>query len=73
MKILYINDVRHLPTINLSINILGKGLSNYVGASSEIVPLLKQCLDKALTVVPNDVISTTPVFMKATAGMRKLR
>ena len=52
---------------------LEDGISQYGGKTELLGPPLKKCLDKALTSVPSDLISSTPIFMKATAGMRKLK
>jgi len=52
-----------------SFNYLEKGLSNYENVA-DLIPFLTQCLKDAENEVPEDVINSTPLFMKATAGMR---
>ena len=49
-----------------------KGLSNYKNVTV-LKPLLTECLKEAEQKLPEDVSKSTPLFMKATAGMRKLK
>lgn len=51
-----------------------KGLTTYSENTQSLQPLLSKCLEDAVTKLPSDVSSANvPLFMKATAGMRKLR
>ncbi|XP_066910667.1 ectonucleoside triphosphate diphosphohydrolase 3-like [Clytia hemisphaerica] len=49
-----------------------QGLTQYSNIT-ELRPLLIQCLHDAEAEIPKDIIKSTPLFMKATAGMRKLK
>ncbi|XP_066936720.1 ectonucleoside triphosphate diphosphohydrolase 1-like [Clytia hemisphaerica] len=52
----------------------GDGLSKYGGRTSDLKPLLNKCLEDASTNIPKEVsTSNVPLYLKATAGMRKLR
>ncbi|KAI9030445.1 nucleoside phosphatase family-domain-containing protein [Hyaloraphidium curvatum] len=48
------------------------GISSFGPKPQELAAYLKPLMDHALTVIPESEVSTTPVFLYATAGMRLL-
>ena len=51
-----------------------EGLSKYGGITDSLKPKLEKCLQDATNKLPTGISpQTVPLFMKATAGMRKLR
>lgn len=52
---------------------LGDGISSFVTNPTGAGESLKECLDIALSVIPDRQRRTTPVYLGATAGMRLLR
>ncbi|NXJ79039.1 ENTP8 diphosphohydrolase, partial [Trogon melanurus] len=57
----------------LSCDVQGQGISSYANDPSKAGDSLRECLDKALTVVPAAKQRDVPVYLGATAGMRLLR
>lgn len=54
-------------------HVKGGGISSYAGERGGAARSLEPCLDQALTDVPKDRHSSTPVYLGATAGMRLLQ
>ncbi|NXE94875.1 ENTP8 diphosphohydrolase, partial [Menura novaehollandiae] len=57
----------------LSCDVQGQGISSYVNDPPEAGNSLRECLDKALKVVPAAKQRDVPAYLGATAGMRLLR
>ncbi|NXD00454.1 ENTP8 diphosphohydrolase, partial [Certhia familiaris] len=57
----------------LSCDVQGQGISSYANNPSEAGNSLRECLDKALQVVPAEKQRDVPAYLGATAGMRLLR
>ncbi|NXQ53943.1 ENTP8 diphosphohydrolase, partial [Anthoscopus minutus] len=57
----------------LSCDVQGQGISSYANNPPEAGNSLRECLDKALQVVPAEKQRDVPVYLGATAGMRLLR
>ncbi|NWY18681.1 ENTP8 diphosphohydrolase, partial [Aphelocoma coerulescens] len=57
----------------LSCDVQGKGISSYANNPPEAGNSLRECLDKALQVVPAEKQRDAPAYLGATAGMRLLR
>ncbi|NWI48425.1 ENTP8 diphosphohydrolase, partial [Picathartes gymnocephalus] len=57
----------------LSCDVQGQGISSYASNPPEAGNSLRECLDKALQVVPAEKHRDVPVYLGATAGMRLLR
>ncbi|NWI62611.1 ENTP8 diphosphohydrolase, partial [Todus mexicanus] len=57
----------------LSCDVQGQGISSYVNNPPKAGDSLRECLDKALTIVPAAKQKDVPVYLGATAGMRLLR
>ncbi|KFP88666.1 Ectonucleoside triphosphate diphosphohydrolase 8, partial [Apaloderma vittatum] len=57
----------------LSCDVQGQGISSYANDPSKAGDSLRECLDKALKVVPAAKQRDVPVYLGATAGMRLLR
>ncbi|NXC86249.1 ENTP8 diphosphohydrolase, partial [Cercotrichas coryphoeus] len=57
----------------LSCDVQGQGISSYVNNPPEAGNSLRECLDKALQVVPTEKQRDVPAYLGATAGMRLLR
>ncbi|NXY20433.1 ENTP8 diphosphohydrolase, partial [Atrichornis clamosus] len=57
----------------LSCDVQGQGISSYANDPPEAGNSLRDCLDKALKVVPAEKQRDVPVYLGATAGMRLLR
>lgn len=51
----------------------GPGISSYANNPPKAGDSLKECLDKALKVVPAEKQRDVPAYLGATAGMRLLR
>lgn len=51
----------------------GQGISSYANNPPEAGNSLRECLDKALQVVPAEKQRDAPAYLGATAGMRLLR
>uniref|UniRef100_A0A8B9U013 Ectonucleoside triphosphate diphosphohydrolase 8 n=1 Tax=Anas zonorhyncha TaxID=75864 RepID=A0A8B9U013_9AVES len=56
----------------LSCDVQGPGISSYANNPPKAGDSLKECLDKALKVVPTEKQRDVPVYLGATAGMRLL-
>uniref|UniRef100_A0A8C3QX58 Ectonucleoside triphosphate diphosphohydrolase 8 n=1 Tax=Cyanoderma ruficeps TaxID=181631 RepID=A0A8C3QX58_9PASS len=56
----------------LSCDVQGQGISSYANNPPEAGNSLRECLDKALQVVPAEKQRDVPVYLGATAGMRLL-
>ncbi|XP_051832872.1 ectonucleoside triphosphate diphosphohydrolase 8 [Antechinus flavipes] len=54
-------------------NVEGPGISHYVNDPVKAGESLRACMEKALTLIPEDRHQETPTFLGATAGMRLLR
>uniref|UniRef100_A0A8C3PJH1 Ectonucleoside triphosphate diphosphohydrolase 8 n=1 Tax=Calidris pygmaea TaxID=425635 RepID=A0A8C3PJH1_9CHAR len=57
----------------LSCDVQGQGISSYTNDPPKAGDSLRECLDKALKVVPAAKQRDAPVYLGATAGMRLLR
>ncbi|NXN01911.1 ENTP8 diphosphohydrolase, partial [Sylvia borin] len=57
----------------LSCDVQGQGISSYANNPPEAGNSLRECLDKALQVVPAEKQRDVPSYLGATAGMRLLR
>ncbi|NWZ36458.1 ENTP8 diphosphohydrolase, partial [Brachypodius atriceps] len=57
----------------LSCDVQGQGISSYANNPPEAGNSLRECLDKALQVVPAEKQRDVPAYLGATAGMRLLR
>uniref|UniRef100_A0A8U7N418 Uncharacterized protein n=1 Tax=Corvus moneduloides TaxID=1196302 RepID=A0A8U7N418_CORMO len=57
----------------LSCDVQGQGISSYASNPPEAGNSLRECLDKALQVVPAEKQRDVPAYLGATAGMRLLR
>ncbi|NXK28632.1 ENTP8 diphosphohydrolase, partial [Arenaria interpres] len=57
----------------LSCDVQGQGISSYTNDPPKAGDSLRECLDKALKVVPAAKQKDVPVYLGATAGMRLLR
>ncbi|NXK66212.1 ENTP8 diphosphohydrolase, partial [Sylvietta virens] len=57
----------------LSCDVQGQGISSYANNPPEAGNSLRECLDKALQVVPAEKHRDVPAYLGATAGMRLLR
>ncbi|NXS88257.1 ENTP8 diphosphohydrolase, partial [Erpornis zantholeuca] len=57
----------------LSCDVQGQGISSYANNPAEAGRSLRECLDRALQVVPAEKQRDTPAYLGATAGMRLLR
>ncbi|XP_039939546.1 ectonucleoside triphosphate diphosphohydrolase 8-like [Hirundo rustica] len=57
----------------LSCDVQGQGISSYASNPPEAGNSLRECLDKALQVVPAEKQRDIPAYLGATAGMRLLR
>ncbi|NXO43017.1 ENTP8 diphosphohydrolase, partial [Locustella ochotensis] len=57
----------------LSCDVQGQGISSYANNPPEAGNSLRECLDKALQVVPAEKQKDVPAYLGATAGMRLLR
>ncbi|XP_014805210.1 PREDICTED: ectonucleoside triphosphate diphosphohydrolase 8-like isoform X1 [Calidris pugnax] len=57
----------------LSCDVQGQGISSYTNDPPKAGDSLRECLDKALKVVPAAKQRDVPVYLGATAGMRLLR
>ncbi|NXO86411.1 ENTP8 diphosphohydrolase, partial [Sitta europaea] len=57
----------------LACDVQGQGISSYAKNPPEAGNSLRECLDKALQVVPAEKHRDVPVYLGATAGMRLLR
>ncbi|NWT13944.1 ENTP8 diphosphohydrolase, partial [Vireo altiloquus] len=57
----------------LSCDVQGQGISSYANNPPEAGSSLRECLDRALRVVPAEKHRDTPAYLGATAGMRLLR
>ncbi|NWV51596.1 ENTP8 diphosphohydrolase, partial [Daphoenositta chrysoptera] len=57
----------------LSCDVHGQGISSYADNPPEAGNSLRECLDKALQVVPAEKQRDAPAYLGATAGMRLLR
>ena len=63
----------HLPWLPHPVSAqLKPGLSSYAETPTEGADSLKPLLDKALSVVPSELRATTPIEVRATAGLRML-
>ncbi|NWV79954.1 ENTP8 diphosphohydrolase, partial [Dasyornis broadbenti] len=58
---------------SLSCDVQGQGISSYANNPPEAGNSLRECLDKALQVVPAEKQRDVPAYLGATAGMRLLR
>ncbi|XP_032858944.1 ectonucleoside triphosphate diphosphohydrolase 8 [Tyto alba] len=58
---------------NLSCDVQGQGISSYANNPPKAGDSLRECLDKALKVVPAGKQKDIPAYLGATAGMRLLR
>uniref|UniRef100_A0A4W4F064 Ectonucleoside triphosphate diphosphohydrolase 8 n=1 Tax=Electrophorus electricus TaxID=8005 RepID=A0A4W4F064_ELEEL len=56
----------------LTCDVKGDGISSYVTNPPDAGQSLKECIDVAMTAIPPSQLSTTPVYLGATAGMRLL-
>ncbi|NXL15324.1 ENTP8 diphosphohydrolase, partial [Setophaga kirtlandii] len=57
----------------LSCDVQGQGISSYANNPPEAGNSLRECLDKALQVIPAEKQRDVPAYLGATAGMRLLR
>lgn len=57
----------------LSCDVQGQGISSYANNPPEAGNSLRECLEKALQVVPAEKQRNVPAYLGATAGMRLLR
>ncbi|NXB89863.1 ENTP8 diphosphohydrolase, partial [Vidua chalybeata] len=57
----------------LSCDVHGQGISSYANNPPEAGNSLRECLDKALEVIPAEKQRDVPAYLGATAGMRLLR
>ncbi|NWT71543.1 ENTP8 diphosphohydrolase, partial [Prunella himalayana] len=57
----------------LSCDVQGQGISSYANNPPEAGKSLRECLDKALQVIPAEKQRDVPAYLGATAGMRLLR
>ncbi|XP_068963595.1 ectonucleoside triphosphate diphosphohydrolase 8-like isoform X2 [Petaurus breviceps papuanus] len=57
----------------LSCNAEGPGISHYANDPVNAGESLRSCMEKAMTLIPEDKHQETPTFLGATAGMRLLR
>uniref|UniRef100_A0A674GVH5 Ectonucleoside triphosphate diphosphohydrolase 8 n=1 Tax=Taeniopygia guttata TaxID=59729 RepID=A0A674GVH5_TAEGU len=57
----------------LSCDVQGQGISSYANNPPEAGNSLRECLDKALEVIPAEQQRDVPAYLGATAGMRLLR
>ncbi|NXL70061.1 ENTP8 diphosphohydrolase, partial [Leptocoma aspasia] len=57
----------------LSCDVQGEGISSYANNPPEAGNSLRECLDKALQVIPAEKQRDVPAYLGATAGMRLLR
>ncbi|NXH74227.1 ENTP8 diphosphohydrolase, partial [Hydrobates tethys] len=57
----------------LSCDVQGQGISSYANDPPKAGDSLRECLDKALKVIPAAKQRDTPAYLGATAGMRLLR
>ncbi|NXA63618.1 ENTP8 diphosphohydrolase, partial [Mohoua ochrocephala] len=58
---------------SLSCDVQGQGISSYANNPPEAGNSLRECLDKALQVIPAEKQRDVPAYLGATAGMRLLR
>uniref|UniRef100_A0A663NEC8 Ectonucleoside triphosphate diphosphohydrolase 8-like n=1 Tax=Athene cunicularia TaxID=194338 RepID=A0A663NEC8_ATHCN len=58
---------------NLSCDVQGQGISSYANDPPKAGDSLRECLDKAMKVVPAGKQRDVPAYLGATAGMRLLR
>ncbi|NWU93340.1 ENTP8 diphosphohydrolase, partial [Upupa epops] len=56
-----------------SCSVSGPGISSYADNPAEAGVSLKPCLDEAMKIVPAEQQRETPLYLRATAGMRLLR
>ncbi|XP_059721399.1 ectonucleoside triphosphate diphosphohydrolase 8-like isoform X3 [Haemorhous mexicanus] len=57
----------------LSCDVQGQGISSYANNPPDAGNSLRECLDKALQVIPTEKQRDVPAYLGATAGMRLLR
>uniref|UniRef100_A0A8C3V7P4 Ectonucleoside triphosphate diphosphohydrolase 8 n=1 Tax=Catharus ustulatus TaxID=91951 RepID=A0A8C3V7P4_CATUS len=57
----------------LSCDVQGQGISSYANNPPEAGNSLRECLDKALQIIPAEKQRDVPAYLGATAGMRLLR
>ncbi|XP_043843528.1 LOW QUALITY PROTEIN: ectonucleoside triphosphate diphosphohydrolase 8-like [Dromiciops gliroides] len=56
----------------MSCDVKGDGISSYAGNPEAAGSSLRECLDKAVKLIPAAQLAQTPVYLGATAGMRIL-